>query len=143
VTRGWWRDEAGLAPVELVLWTGLILLPTLILVASLPTWWERQSLARLAAQEAARSVALADDWDAGTARAQQVVAELAANHQVPASDVTVTELAGSLERDATVTATVTVAVPAMSVPFLVRLPAFTVTTTHAERVDAYRSRPNP
>ena len=137
------RDEAGFAPAELVLWTGLILLPTLILVTSLPVWWERHSLARLAAQEAARSVALADDWDTGAARAHQMVDQLAANHQVPTQDLTLTSLAGSLDRGADVTATVTVAVPAMAVPFITRLPAFTLTTSHTELVDSYRSFPDP
>ena len=138
-----WTDEAGFAPAELVLWTGLILLPTLILLASLPTWWERQSLARLAAHEAARTMVLADDWDDGAARAQQVVAQLAANHQVPASNLAITGLDGSLDRGAAVSASVTVAVPAMTVPFLVELPAFTRTVTHTELVDAYRSLPVP
>ncbi len=138
-----WRDDAGFAPVELVLWTGFILLPTLILVASLPTWWERHSLARLAAQEVARTVALDNDWGAGATRAQQVMTELAANHQVPADDLAITELAGGLERGASVSATVTVAVPAMAVPFLVELPAFTVTASHRELVDVYRSFSNP
>lgn len=137
------HPEAGFAPVELVLWAGLIVLPTLILVASLPTWWERQSLARLAAQEAARTVALADDWDHGVAGAVQVVAELATNHQVPASDLAITGLAGSLDRGASVSATVTVAVPAMTVPFIIEVPGFTLTATHTELVDPYRSRPTP
>lgn len=138
-----WRDDAGFAPVELVLWIGLILLPCLILVASLPTWWERQSLARLGAQEAARTVVLATDWGDGTTRAQQVIAELATNHQVSTGDMAITELSGSLDRGATVSATVTVAVPTMAVPFLVELPAFTITVSHSELVDAYQSRPNP
>jgi hypothetical protein len=136
-------DDAGFAPAELVLWTGLILLPTLILVASLPTWWERQSLARLAAQEAARAVALADDWEAGAINAGQVVAEVAANHQVPPGDVVLTDLAGSLDRGASVSATVSVRVPAMAVPFLVTVPAFEMSVTHTELVDAYRSLPTP
>ena len=133
-------DDSGLAPAEFVLFTGLVLLPTLILVASLPTWWERQSLGRLAAQEAARTVALAPDWDTGVAHGHQMVAQLAANHDVSTSDLTVA-FAGSLERGQAVQATVEVSIPAMAVPFVVELPSFTLSFTHAELVDAYRSIP--
>lgn len=137
------RGDGGFAALELALWTGLILLPALILIVSLPIWWERHSTARLAAREAARTVVLADDWDTAVARAHQVTSEVAANHQVPDGDLTLTALEGSLDRGAAVSATVTVAVPAMAVPFLLELPAFTVSITHTENVNAYRSFPPP
>lgn len=137
MTRRRLAVEEGFAPVEFVLFTGLILLPTLILVASLPTWWERQSLARLAAQEAARSVVVAADWDTGAAHAAALTDQLARNHGVDPADLTVT-LDGRLEWGGTVTAAAAVRIPAMAVPFVAATPAFTWTTSHTEAVDAFR-----
>lgn len=133
-------DERGLAAAELAVFTGLILMPVLILVASLPLWWERQSLGRLAAQEAARAVVLADDYDEGVARGSATVAQLAANHGVDPGDVSVT-FAGSLERGGTVTATTTVTVPALAVPYIVTVPSFQLSFAHTETVDHYRGFP--
>ena len=133
-------DERGLAAAELAVFTGLILLPVLILVASLPVWWERQSLGRLAAQEAARAVVLADDWEQGVATGQTTVDQLAANHGVDPGDVSVS-VAGSLDRGEAVTATTTIAVPALAVPYIVTVPTFQLSFAHTETVDAYRSFP--
>lgn len=135
-------SERGLAAVELALFTGLILFPVLILVASLPTWWERQSLARLAAQEAARAVALAGTWDDGAARGHALVDQMAVNHGVDPSHLSL-QLGGALERGGEVTAAVTVTVPTMVVPFIVEVPSFQLTSTHTEAVDLYRSFPAP
>jgi hypothetical protein len=136
------RQERGLAAVEVTLFTGLILFPVLILVASLPTWWERQSLARLAAQEAARTVALAGTWDDGAEQGHALVVQMAVNHGVDPADLSL-QLGGALERGGEVTAAVTVTVPTMVVPFIVEVPSFTLSSTHTEAVDLYRSFPAP
>lgn len=133
-------DDAGIVVMELVLTICLWLFPITILVVSLPTWIERQSLGRLAAQEAAREVVLADSWAAGAARAQAVTTQLALNHDVDPGDLDLA-LGGALTRGATVTATVTVQVPALSVPFLTDAPGFDLSFTAAEAVDQYRSFP--
>ncbi len=128
----------GSAPLELALFLGLILLPALTLVASLPIWWERQSLGRLAAQEATRTVVLADSWEQGVVAAQAMVDQLAANHDVPPSDLTLS-LTGTLQRGQTVSATTTIAVPATTLPLLSALPGFSLSSTHSELVDHYRT----
>lgn len=130
--------QEGNALVELILFVGLILLPTLMLVTSLPTWWERQSLGRLAAQEAARTVALADSWEQGVPAAQAIVAQLASNHDVDPADLSVA-FGGALRRGQAVSATVTIAVPSTTIPLLTSLPAFHLTSTHREQVDHYRT----
>lgn len=130
--------EQGLAAVELALFTAVILIPLLILLFSLPTWWERQSLGRLTAQETARTLVLADSWDQGVARGHALAAQLAVNHGVDPADVQVV-FAGSLERGGAVRATATVAVPALMVPLLTSVPSFTLTFSHTEAVDLYRS----
>ena len=129
--------DDGFAPTEFVLFTGVVLLPTLMLVLFLPTWWERQMLGRAAAQEAARAVVLAHSWDHGVAAGEELVAAMAANHGVPDADMAVL-FGGALERGQSVTATVAIAVPAASVG-PIALPAFTLTTSHTEAVDLYRS----
>jgi len=134
------HDDAGIVVMELVLTVCMWLFPISILVVSLPTWVERQSLGRLAAQEAAREVVLADSWSAGAAQAQQVVNQLALNHDVDPGDLAL-ELGGSLARGTTVTATVTVQVPALTVPFVAEAPGFSLSFTAAEAVDQYRSIP--
>lgn len=134
------RDDAGIVVMELVLTVCLWLFPITILVVSLPTWVERQSLGRLAAQEAAREVVLADSWSAGAARAQAVTTQLALNHDIDPADLDL-DLDGALTRGATVTATVTVQVPALAVPFVTQAPGFDLSFTAAEAVDQYRSFP--
>lgn len=131
------RGSEGFAAVELATFTGLILLPALFLVASLPTWWERASLSRVAAQQAAREVALAADWDQGLAAARDVTAQTAANHGVDPSAVDVT-FDGALARGAEVTATVTIEVPALNVPLVATTPTFSYSSRTTELVDAYR-----
>lgn len=134
------RDESGIVVMELVLTICLWLFPITILVVSLPTWVERQSLGRLAAQEAAREVVLADSWSAGAARAQAVTSQLALNHDIDPDDLDLV-LDGALDRGATVTATVTVQVPALTVPFITDVAGFALSFTAAEAVDQYRSFP--
>jgi hypothetical protein len=134
------RREDGVVVAEFAYTVAFWLLPMAILVVSLPTWVERQSLARLAAQEAAREVALADDWAGGVAEGQAIVDQLAANHDVPPDDVSVS-FSGSLSRGAEVSAAVTVLIPAISIPLITDVPAFSYTSTHSELVDRYRSFP--
>lgn len=135
-------EERGLAAVEVALFTGLILFPILILVVSLPTWWERHSLATLAAQEAARTVALAANWEEGAQHGHVLVDQMAANHGVDPADLSLV-LDGALKRGGQVTASVTVRVPAMAVPFIVEVPSFNLSSQHTETVDLYRSFPAP
>lgn len=97
-------------------------------------------MARLAAQEAARSVVLADDFGEGSAAGAALAAEIAANHDL-AGAIEAVEFSGSLERGATVEATVIVTVPVPAVPFFGSGGAISWSVRHAEQVDAYRSFP--
>jgi hypothetical protein len=107
--------ERGQVPVEFALAVGLLIFPVTILVVSLPVWIERQSAARVAAQEAAREVVLADTWAGGTERGVLVAERVAANHGIPPADVSV-GFRGELERGAEVAALVTVRMPALVLP---------------------------
>jgi Flp pilus assembly protein TadG len=134
------RDDRGsVAVVELPL--GLLLLvPAALLVLTVATWFERSAAARTAADEAARTVVLSDSWDQGAADAQAVVDEIAANYDLDPDDLTL-HLDGDLTRGGTVTAQVTVRVPAAAIPLLGGIGSFDRTVSHTEQVDQYRSFP--
>lgn len=133
-------SERGGVPVEFALGVGVLVLPVALLVLSLPTWVERQSAARLAAQEAARAAVLADSMAAGTAAGQAAAAQVAVNHAIDPADLTVT-FTGGVARGQELTATVTARFPALAIPGIGDAAGFTWAVHHTERVDAYRSIP--
>lgn len=137
LAKGARRDERGMVVAEFAVVVGLILFPVMILVLSFPAWVERQSMARVAAQEAARAVALANDTDAGVAAAEQLVAEIAANHGADPSAMAVS-FTGSATRGSSVTATIDVELPALSFPLFGSVGSVRWSTSHTERVDDYR-----
>lgn len=130
------RDR-GSAAVELPLAAGLLLLPMAMLVMLLPQWPERQTVARAAAKDAATVLANAPDADMGADLARAVVDEAAANHGLPPGSMTV-EFAGDWCRACTVTATVTVEIPAVDVPAVGTVGAFTWSASSSARVDDFR-----
>lgn len=132
------RSERGTAALELPLAVGLLLVPVALVVVSLPAWPERQSLARATAAEASRALAVAASWDEGVAEAQAVVADAARNAGLAPGEVAL-DVAGALERGATVTARVTVDMPALALPVVGTVGRWSWTAAHAERVDDYRS----
>lgn len=130
--------EGGTAALELPLAVGLLLVPVALVVVSLPAWPERQTVARAAAAEASRAVALAASWDEGLDEAQATVADAARNAALAPGDLAL-DVAGALERGATVTARVTVDMPALALPLVGTVGRWSWTAAHTERVDDYRS----
>lgn len=135
------RREAGTASIEFALGAGLLLLPVAMLVLVLPTLSERQSMARLAAQEAARVMVVGDDWAASAATARAMAARIAENHELPASDLSLALEPGALVRGGEVTAAATVQMPLVIVPGIGPVGGVGWTVRHTEPVDAYRSLP--
>lgn len=135
-----WPGQAGSIPIEFALGVGVLVLPVALLVVTLPLWVERQSAARLAAREAARTVVVADDLGRGVAAGRDAAARVAANHGIPSEDFEVS-FAGSLDRGDAVTATLVARFPATAFPGLGDVAAFTWTVRHTEHVDRYRSFP--
>jgi hypothetical protein len=121
-----------------MLGVGFIVLPVMVLVLTIPTWEQRAVDAQDAARSAARALVTADNWSDGVAAADQVVAEVAENDGLPATDVNV-EYSGSLAPGAAVTAAVTVSVPVGDVPGLGFVGTVHYTATSTEHVDSYRS----
>lgn len=135
-------SERGFAAIELSAGVALLVLPIVLLVVSLPRWSDRQDLARVAAREAARTVGLSGWCDA--AGAEQAVRRVATDAGLdPAALRLGLDCAPSapLPRAGTVTAAVTVAMPALVVPVLGSVPAWSWTVRHREPVDPYGSRP--
>lgn len=146
--------ESGFTAVEWALGVGLIVLPLMIAVMSIAPVLDRQSTARTMAQETARAMVLADDWDTGEAAAIDLAHRIARNHGIedgewcadlPADECLFVAIGGTtpgvLGRGEEVHVTVRVPVSALTVPFIGEFAGFVVTGTHAERVDDYRSFP--
>ncbi len=130
------RDR-GAAAIELPLAAGLLLLPIAMLTMLLPQWPERQTIARAAAKDAATVLANAPDASTGAQLASAAVEQAATNHGLPPGTMTV-EFRGQWCRACTVTATVTIDIPAVDVPAVGAVGAFTWSTSSAARIDDYR-----
>jgi hypothetical protein len=134
--------QRGFVAIELAAGVALLVFPVALLVASLPGWFDRQSLARQAARDAARAVVLD-----GTCRDD--VASAAAVRVARGGGVAPDEMrveldcvtGGALARDGLVTARVTVDMPAVSVPLVGSVGGWRWTAGHTEPVDPYGSRP--
>ncbi len=92
----------------------LLLLPMVVLVATMPTWAERRNGATIAAREAARD--LVDNWPNGSPAAAVLVAQdVAADHGIDASDVDVRVASSGQARGDEVEVDVEVTMPAIGV----------------------------
>lgn len=129
-------NERGFVTLEFVAGVGFILLPTMLLVTVLPTWFERVSMARVASREAARVFVLSQDQ----AQASAAVDLLETNNKLPAETMDVTLTGDPKQRGGQVTATVTTKLPITSLPLLnLDAGVVTITETHTEVVDQFRS----
>lgn len=130
--------ETGVTAIETPLALVLLLVPVALMVITIPAWPERQTVARAAATEAARTAVLADSWQEATAAGHAAVARAAANYGLAPGDLIV-DWSGDLARGGSVTARVTVRMPAVVLPGLGSVDAWTWTASHTEAVDRYRS----
>lgn len=137
VGRHAWDERGSAIPLTLLLGTTFIVLPVMILVLTLPTWEQRVVDAQDAARSAARALVTADSWDDGASAANEVVSHLAAGDGLPSGDVSVA-YSGSLDPGGTVTAAVTVVIPAGNFPGLGFVGELHYTATSTAHVDSYR-----
>ena len=132
------RHQRGFVAIEWVAAIGLLLLPVVLLVATLPVWAERRHGATVAAREAAR--VLVDGWPrADPKAANEVALEVAVDHGIAADDVAVHVLATGTHRGDDVRVEVVVTMPAISVGGAV-VGRWEYTDTAVRRVDDFRSR---
>jgi hypothetical protein len=136
MTRRRFRGDRGSTAVELPLGVALILFPIAVIVMVIPQWPEHQTVATAAAKEAATLYATAGSPQEGAAAAQAAVARAAGNYDVGGLQLS---LAGSWCRGCTVTANVTVSVPAVHVPFGGDIGGFSWTAHSSARVEDYAS----
>lgn len=131
------RDEqSGFVVIEFVAGLVLLIMPAAILVLTLPVWWERVSMAKVASREAARAYVISGDADA----AKQSVLDIASHYDVTAGDTSLTSLTGDRTRGSVVVATVHTTIPAVHLPiFNFDVGTININETHSEPVDLYRS----
>jgi hypothetical protein len=104
----------GFVATEWVAALALLLLPVVVLAATLPSWAERSHAATVAAREAARTVV--DEWpQPATADAIRAAQDVARDHGVSAHDVDVHVPPAVPPRGGTVRVDVWVTMPAVSV----------------------------
>jgi hypothetical protein len=139
VSRNRRRGAHGFIAIEWVAAIAMLLLPAVVLVATLPTWAERRHAATVAAREAARE--LQEQWPNGDAAPAELVARyVAADHGIAASDVAVRVLAVGVNPGDQIEVEVTVRMPAIAVPGVERVGAWSYSAVASLRVDDYRSR---
>lgn len=132
------EHERGFVAIELLLAIGLLLLPVILLVASLPQWTERQHAATAAADDATRAAIAA--WPAsGAVPARAAALDVLETYGIADADVRVA-VSPPPQRGALLTVTVTVRMPAIAVPLLARAGSWSWTARESRRIDDYRSR---
>ena len=130
------NEKGAATPLTLMLGLTLVVFPVMILVLTLPAWEQRAVDAEDAARAAARVLAAAPNWASGRAAAGEAIGELAYNDGLSLSDITVT-YSGDLAPGGSVTASVTVVVPAGEVPGLGSVGHLHYTASSTEHVDTY------
>jgi hypothetical protein len=141
-SRGGAARDHGFVVVEFAAGIALLVLPVALLVLALPSWAERQSVARVIAREVGRTVAR--DGRCSTAPARRLAAVVAANHGLAARDVSVVLGCASgvaLPAGGVVSVAVTVREPGLRVPGIGRIGAWSFTARHREPVDRYAGVP--
>jgi len=144
-------SQEGFTTPEWLLGIGLIIMPVIVIVASIAPWYQRANMATLIAQETARVMVLADDWDSGEAQARFLALEIANNHGFTLADWCSSPAPGCLsigfggttpgvlQRGTEITIQVEVPIPGVVVPGLGDVAEFQWSQAHTERVDDYRS----
>jgi hypothetical protein len=132
------RSERGFVAIEWVAAVALLLLPIVVLVATLPVWAERRHAATVAAREAAR--VLVREWPSADPNEAALVAQgVAADHGITGGEVTVQVLSVGVARGDVARVAVKVTMPAISVGGMSG-GEWHYTAVEVRRIDDYRSR---
>jgi hypothetical protein len=139
-------QDDGFAAAEWVVALGLIILPMVMVVASIGPWIARQTMAREITQEAARIIVLSDDLAVGRAEAEQLADAVLANHGLTREDFGFVSIRLDPEsvwlvRGVDVVVEGRVRVPALTVPGIGSIADVWWNTSHVEHVDDFRSFP--
>ncbi len=130
--------EGGFVAIEWVAAVVMLLLPVVVLVATLPGWAERRYGATVAAREAARD--LADNWPNGDPVSATLVAlDVAADHGIDVADVDVRVPSIGTRRGDEVEVEVEVTMPAIGISGM-SVGSWHYTARATRRIDDFRSR---
>jgi hypothetical protein len=129
--------QHGFVATEWVAALALLLLPVVVLVATLPTWAERRNAATIAAREAARTIE--NEWPrpAGS-DATRVAREVAADFGIGPDDITVVTPSAAIPRGGAARVEVWVTMPAISVAGM-HAGSWRYRAVGVRRIDDYRS----
>ena len=132
------RREAGFVAIELAVGIAVLVVPVALVVLTLPRWSERQATARVISREVARRAAR--DARCDHRAAHDLGASMARNLGVPPNDVRVALVCSdgaSLPAGSDVEARVEVVMPAVHLPGVGAVGAWSWTARHREPVDRY------
>ena len=132
-------DDGVIGGIEVLAFGFLTLVIGALLVANAWGIVDAKIAVTAAAREAARAFVESPGADVAGQRAQQAAAETLTGHGRDLARVTEVAVRGSFARCARVTATVGYTVPAIALPWIGGLADTTVTGSHTEIVDPYRS----
>src|SRR5262249_46320260 len=127
----------GFVATEWVAALALLLLPVVVLAATLPSWAERSHAATVAAREAARTIV--DEWpQPATADATRAAQDVARDHGVSPDDIDVHVPAAVPPRGSDVRVEVWVTMPAVAIAGI-HVNAWRYRAVAVRRIDDYRS----
>lgn len=130
--------QRGFVAIEWISSVAFLLLPVVVIVATLPVWAERRHAATVAAREAVRE--LVAEWPAAEpADAARVAREVAAAHGVDTAQVEVNVVNPNATRGDDVRVDVRIPMPAVAI-MGIRIGGWHYTAMETRRVDDYRSR---
>ena len=134
--------ERGGGAVDLVMVSAFLLIPTAMLLLSLPLLVEYRSLADAAAREAVRACAAAPDPASGQAHAEDVAAQILGERGLSPEETDVDiNCADAWRPGREVRGSVSIRVPAISVVGFGSIGSVTIERTYRERIESTRSLP--
>lgn len=134
--------EGGAGAVDLVMVSAFLLIPTAMLLLSLPLMVEYRSLADAAAREAVRACAAAPDPVSGQAHAEDVAEQILGERGLSPEETDVRiDCADAWRPRSEVSVSVSIRVPAVSVVGFGSIGSVTIERTYREWIEYTRSLP--
>lgn len=134
--------ERGAGAVDLVMVSAFLLIPTAMLLLSLPLMVEYRSLADAAAREAVRACAAAPNPVSGQARAEKIANQILGERGLSPEETDVSiDCADAWQPGGSVSAKVSFEVPAVSVVGFGSIGSVTIQRTYREHIEYTRSLP--
>ncbi|WP_108666496.1 hypothetical protein [Euzebya rosea] len=137
------HDDRGFVTAEWMVGVALLVVPTLLVIAVLPSWAARHETVAVAAREGARAAAAATDAVTARAAAARAAMEVLDRRGLPTDEATVTvdlPSGPTLPRDGQVRVRVVLPTAPVTLPGGGTVDGPSVTGEHARALDPYRGR---